>query len=101
MAIYSSARAHATAHLVLNVLVVALYFAAAILMLDNGATEGAALMTVVVLHGLGVGLVSLSGVLGGEMVYRHHLGMIPEDADVARDEEARHVTHGSRKAEPR
>jgi hypothetical protein len=87
---------HATVHMLLNLAVVALFFAAAIVMLDDGALDGSGLTIVVVLHGIGIGLLSLSGLLGGEMVYRHHLGIIPEDAEVAQDERARHIQRDRR-----
>ena len=32
----------------------------------------------------------ISGWLGGEMVYRNHIGMIPEDAEAERDQQVRH-----------
>lgn len=101
MAIYSSARMHATVHMLLNLAVVALFFAAAIVMLDDGAVEGSGLTIMVVLHGLGVGLVTLSGVLGGEMVYRHHLAVIPDSAEVAQDERGRHALPNSKLQTPR
>jgi uncharacterized membrane protein len=101
MAIRSTARMHATVHMLLNLGVVALFVAAAVVMLDDGAVEGSGLTIMVVLHGLGVGLVTLSGVLGGEMVYRHHLAVIPQNSEVPDQEASRHVTHGGRHVEPR
>ncbi len=91
MAVESTARVHATAHMLLNVAVIVLFVAAAIVMRDDRALEGSALTTVIILHGLGVVLLAVSGVLGGEMVYRHHLGVIPESEDIARGERERHV----------
>ncbi|MEZ4553061.1 MAG: DUF2231 domain-containing protein [Dehalococcoidia bacterium] len=91
MAVDSNARLHATAHMLLNVAVVVLFLAAAIVMRDDRALEGGALTTTVILHGLGVGLLAAAGVLGGEMVYRHHLAVIPDDAEVERGERERHT----------
>jgi uncharacterized membrane protein len=97
-AIHTDARAVATAHMVLNVAVVALYFIAMLLMLDHNATAGGQLGTVFVLHLVGVGLLLLSGWLGGEMVYRSHLGMVPDDSELERAENQHHESlrlHGS------
>lgn len=77
----SAARGMAVAHMSLNLVVVALFGAAALLMMDNNAVNGSPLTAVVVMHGVGVGMLSLSGWLGGEMAYRYHLGMIPEGGE--------------------
>jgi hypothetical protein len=90
MAIRSDAKMMATAHMVLNLATVALYFAAMLLMLDEGALRGSDLTMVVVLHALGLGILTLSGILGGEMVYRHHLAVIPDNAAVEQEETGRH-----------
>jgi uncharacterized membrane protein len=90
VAIKSKAAAMATAHMLLNLTVVGLFGAAFFLQLDNGAVAGTELSLVVVLHLIGAGLLGLSGVLGGEMVHRHHLAIIPEDAEVEREEVRRH-----------
>ena len=90
MAVRSDARGIATAHMLLNLLIVALYFVAMLLMLDAGALAGGRLTAVVVLHAVGSGLLLLSGWLGGEMAYRHHLAMVPDDAELERAEQAHH-----------
>jgi len=90
MAVKSDARDMATAHMVLNLSTLALYFVAMLLMLDSGATDGGRLALVVVLHAVGTGLLGLSGWLGGEMVYRHHLAVGPDDAALAQAEMSRH-----------
>lgn len=87
---HSSAANIATAHMTLNLIVVAAYLVAMLLQLDSGATSGGQLGAVFVLHLAGTSLLLLSGWLGGEMVYRHHLGVIPDDATAAQDERARH-----------
>lgn len=87
----SDSRGIATAHGVLNVIVVLLYTAAMLLMLDNGATDGAELTAVIVLHAVGVGLLVVSGWLGGEMVYRHHIGILPDTEGGERAEYERHA----------
>jgi uncharacterized membrane protein len=81
----------ATGHMIQNLIVVALFTVAAILMYDDGARDGGSLATVVVLQALGVGILGLSGWLGGEMVFRHHIGVVPDDGAAATAEEARHV----------
>jgi len=81
VALYSDARVMATAHMVLNLTVVGLFAIAAALAADDGATRGRELGVVVALHAIGVGLLAVSGALGGEMVYRHHLAVIPDDAE--------------------
>jgi hypothetical protein len=39
-------------------------------------------------------MVALSGWLGGEMVFRHHIGMVPDDAAL---ETAEQETHAERR----
>jgi uncharacterized membrane protein len=90
MAVNSDSRMIATAHMVLNVAVLVLFIVAAGFQVDDGALSGSNLTAVVILHGVGVGLLAVSGALGGEMVYRHHLAMIPDDVEQERQELARH-----------
>jgi uncharacterized membrane protein len=52
--------------------------------------SGSSLTAVVALHAVGVGLLTISGALGGEMVYRHHLAMIPDDGEQEEEEKRRH-----------
>jgi uncharacterized membrane protein len=92
-AIHTDARGIATTHMALNLATLVLFFVAFLLMLDNGATAGGRLTAVFILHLVGVGLLALSGWLGGEMVYRHHLSMIPDDARLAEAEQAHHELH--------
>lgn len=90
MARKSDANMIATTHMVLNLTVVLVYGIAVVLMLDNGATDGGRLGAVIAMHAVGTGLLALSGWLGGEMVYRHHLGIVSDTPELERDEEARH-----------
>jgi uncharacterized membrane protein len=78
-------------HGVLNVGTTALYFVAFLLMIDENATEGARLGSVITLHAVGLAMVALSGWLGGEMVFRHHIGMVPDDAALETAEQETHV----------
>jgi uncharacterized membrane protein len=90
MAMHSDARGIATTHMVLNLAVVVLFVIAVVLMWDDGALDGGRLTAVVIMHAVGVGLLALSGWLGGEMVYKHHLAVVPDDAEQERAEHARH-----------
>lgn len=90
MAMRSDARGTATAHMLLNLTVVALFFVAMLLALDDNAVRGGGQVAVLILHAVGVGLLLLSGWLGGEMVFRHHLAMIPDDAELERAERSHH-----------
>jgi uncharacterized membrane protein len=90
MAVQSDARTIATAHMLLNLSVVALFFVAMLLMLNDGATAGTRLTAVVLLHLIGVGALTVSGWLGGEMVFRHHLAMVPDDAQAEQAEQQQH-----------
>ena len=77
----SEARSMALIHMVLNVAVILLFVAAMLLMLDEGALSGGELTAVVALHAAGVALLMVSGWIGGEMVYRHHLGVVADDGE--------------------
>ncbi len=91
MAVNSDARGMATAHMGLNLTVVALFFVAMLMMLADGATGGGRQAVVLVLHAIGVGLLLMSGWLGGEMVFRHHLAMVPDDAELGQVEKTHHA----------
>ncbi len=86
----SDARDKAMLHMTLNVIVVGLFVAAVVMMRDNNAVEGGEMALAMALQAVAVGLLGLSGWIGGELVYRHHLSMIPENAEVAADEQRRH-----------
>lgn len=90
MAVKSDARGIGAAHMGLNLSVIALFFVAMLLMLNDGATGGGRQVTVLVLHAVGLGLLALSGWLGGEMVYKHHLAVVADDPELARAEQTRH-----------
>ncbi len=90
MAINSRARGMATAHMLFNLTTVALYFVAMLLMLDDNAVDKGAFSVVLILHAMGFGILGLSGWLGGEMVYKHHLSVVPDDAQLEREESMRH-----------
>ena len=86
----SEAREKAMLHMTLNLVVIGLFVGAVLLMRGNGATEGSELTLSVALQAVAVGLLGLSGWIGGEMVFRDHLAIIPEDPDVAAQEQRRH-----------
>lgn len=94
MAIHTDARFMATAHMLLNLTIVVLFIIAAVVMYGDRAVAGGALTAVVVLHLVGVGLLLVSGWLGGEMVFRHHLAMVPDDAEAETIEQRHHELGG-------
>jgi uncharacterized membrane protein len=69
----------AMAHMLLNLAVVTAFAVAFLLMLDDNAAAGTNLAVVVVLHLAAFGALGLSGWLGGEMVYVHHLAVAGEE----------------------
>jgi uncharacterized membrane protein len=96
MRMRDNTRMVATAHMVLNLTVVALFFVAFLLMLDHNAVDGGNLVIVFILHLAGVGLVTLSGFLGGELVFKHHLAVVGdarEDMPEARRSPAPQTHH--------
>jgi uncharacterized membrane protein len=94
VAIKSDAKTMALAHMALNLGVVGLYVIATLLMRNHDALTGDDLAAAVILHGAGLGILLLSGWLGGEMVYRHHLGMVPDTSALEREEHDLHERHG-------
>jgi uncharacterized membrane protein len=90
IALKSNVAVMATAHMLLNLSTVALFGVAFVMQLDDGALRGSNLAVVVALHAIGASLLTVSGILGGEMAHRHHLSIVP-DADSAREEQARHA----------
>jgi uncharacterized membrane protein len=86
----SDASSTATTHMLLNLATVAVFAIAFALMIDDNARDGGMLTLVIVLHGFGVGMLSLAGYLGGEMVFRHHIGMEPDTTELEAGEQARH-----------
>jgi uncharacterized membrane protein len=98
VALKSDARNMALAHGGLNVGVVALFAIVTLLMRDDGAVAGNDLTLVLVLHFAGLGVLTLAGWLGGEMVFRHHLGVVPDNQELEREEQARHAGRPSLRA---
>jgi uncharacterized membrane protein len=91
VAIKSDAKSLALTHMALNLGVVGLFIVATILMWDHGALSGSSFTPVIILHAIGVGMLGLSGWLGGEMVYRYHLGVVPDDAQAEAEEKSHHA----------
>lgn len=85
--IRSQARVMGAAHMLLNLTIVGLFAVALLMMIDNNAVDGTNLAIVVILHALGIGLLTISGILGGEMTFRHHLAVIPHADEVEREEQ--------------
>ena len=91
VAIKSDSRLMALTHAGINVAVVALFALGTLIMWDEGALRGTELTVAVALHAIGVGLLAVSGWLGGEMVYRGHIAMVPDDTSSEQAELARHA----------
>jgi len=91
MAVRSDARGTATTHMILNLTSTSLFIIAVLLMRDRGALDGSRWTIVLLLQLLAVGLLSVSGWLGGEMVFKHHLAMVPDDEASAAVEQTRHA----------
>ena len=87
----TDARNPALLHMLLNVTFLAAFGAAGLLMLDDNAKDGAALATTVILHAVALGVLSLSGWIGGELSYRHHVGVVPDDRAMEASERSHHV----------
>jgi len=74
------ARLTATRHMLLNLLVVALFFVNWLNQWGHGATAGARLTWMYILDILGVVLLVASGWYGWELIYRYGIGISVEDA---------------------
>jgi uncharacterized membrane protein len=85
----SDASVIATAHMALNLLATALFFVTVLLMFDRGAT-GDLFWVVMAMKAIALGAIGISGWLGGDMVYRHHIGKIADDEPLAAAERSRH-----------
>jgi uncharacterized membrane protein len=68
----------AIAHMVLNLVTVALFAGVAAVMYDERAMDGGRLVIAVVLQAVGIAALGVAGWLGGEMVFRHRLAVLPE-----------------------
>jgi uncharacterized membrane protein len=91
MAWSTNARLVALIHMAANISAVALFAIALLLMLDDNATSGTELTAATALQAIGLGALTLGGYLGGHLVYRFHLAMVPDDAEQERAERAHHV----------
>jgi uncharacterized membrane protein len=73
----------AAIHMLLNLAVIGVFAVAAFfmfsefLMVGNDVAVGFPLYLTVALHAAGVGMLMVSGWLGGELVYRHRIGVVP------------------------
>ncbi len=75
------------AHMFLNLTTIVLFFVAVLLMLNNNATGGASLIVASIVMGVGFIVLTMSGWLGGEMVYKHHLAVVPYSDEEERESE--------------
>jgi uncharacterized membrane protein len=69
----ANSRLVATLHLMANAALIAIFTTAFLLMLGDGATDGAAFAGVLALHTAGMALLGISGWLGGELIYVHQV----------------------------
>ena len=90
---YTDARELTTAHMLMNVAALVLFFVSLILRLNDGALQGGRFGAAFALSLVAITVLSISGWLGGEMSYRKHLGMVPDSRDDEFRERERHVVH--------
>lgn len=90
VAVKTDARGMATAHMLLNLTTVVLFAVSILLRLNDGALTGGRFTGAFLLSLIGIGLLTVSGWLGGEMSFRHHLGMVPDSSAEENAEEYRH-----------
>jgi uncharacterized membrane protein len=91
VAIKTKAAPLAILHMLTTVTVVALFAVAAVIQMDDAALSGSNLTIVIALHGVGVALLGLAGFVGGELMVRHHVGIIPHDDQYEEVEQLRHT----------
>ena len=87
---HTDARDMATLHMLLNLAAVVLFVVSILLRLDDGALKGGRFAAAFVLSLVAVAALSVSGWLGGELSYRKHLGVAPDDPELERAEQAHH-----------
>ena len=87
----TDARNLATAHMVMNLGAVLLFFISMLLRLNDGAREGGKFGAAFALSLVALAVLSVSGWIGGELSYRKHLGVVPDDAAAEAGESRRHV----------
>lgn len=73
-----------TLHMVLNLSIVVLFFVSWLLLGGTAGPTGVNLGLVLALEVVGVALLAISGWLGWEMVYRHHVAIEPVSAEEQR-----------------
>ncbi len=81
-----------TAHMLLNITIVLLFFVSWLLLGGISEIGAVGVAGPLVLQAIGVALLTVSGWLGWEMVYRHHVGVEPisvEEVRIVEEEEHR------------
>lgn len=91
MARHTDGRELAIAHMLMNVAAMALFGVSSIVRLNDNALEGAAFGAAFALSLVGITVLAISGWLGGELSYRKHLGVKPDDAQQEERELRRHL----------
>ena len=85
-------------HMGSNLLVVGLYVVAAALQWDGGARDGSSLTAMVALHASGTTFLTLSGWLGGELVFKHHVATVDEEEPSEQTQGSSQQTRGGAQA---
>jgi uncharacterized membrane protein len=86
---HTTARTIASAHMVLNIVVVAAFASAAILQYNGNALEGGQMGAAFALHAFGAATLMVAAWMGGDLVYRHHISVLPDEAELNQPELAR------------
>ena len=91
MARYTDAREMATWHMILNLGAVVLFAVSLLLRLDRVDLSGGRFGAAFALSLVAIAVMAASGWIGGELSYRKHLGMVPDDATTEQQEVREHL----------
>ena len=91
MARYTDAREMATWHMILNLGAVVLFVISLILRLDEVQLSGGRFGAAFALSLVAIAVMSASGWIGGELSYRKHLGVVPDDPATEQHESREHL----------
>jgi uncharacterized membrane protein len=87
---HTDARTTGMVHGLLNITIVALFAVSILLRTNDGAVSADAFTLPFILSLVGVVLLSVSGWLGGELVFKHHIAVQPDTSEDESDEESYH-----------
>lgn len=91
LARHTDARGMAVAHMVMNVAAVALFLVSLLLRLDEVSLDGSRFGAAFALSVVALVMLGVSGWIGGELSYKKHLGVVPDNAEEAAREEREHL----------